>query len=146
MGCGRQISLPKNEIAIPISPQIYFGNTCINCFAALIPSLVSVIKPILGATLITCNAVIIPSAEIFALRIVTCVDFLPIPFKAAKFSIVIGIFSSFWIVFFISKSHFALVLKFPILEIYGNNTYALEMVKRSIFGYALNGVVAILLI
>ncbi|SEF99099.1 hypothetical protein SAMN04488130_104199 [Flavobacterium urumqiense] len=51
LGCGRQISRPKNEIAIPISPQISLGNTCMSCFSSLIPFLVSVVKPILGVLL-----------------------------------------------------------------------------------------------
>ncbi len=87
LGCGRQISLPKNEIAIPISFHISFGSTFINCFSALIPSLVSWIKPILGATRMTCKSAIIPCAGIFASWRITFADFLPMPFKAIKFSI-----------------------------------------------------------
>ena len=50
---GRQISLPRKEIAIPISLQMFFGSICINCFSTLFPSLVSVQSPILYATILT---------------------------------------------------------------------------------------------
>lgn len=62
LGCGRQISLPKKEIAIPILPQISLGKTWMSSFSSLIPSLVSWINPILGATFIVCKSAIIPSA------------------------------------------------------------------------------------
>ena len=105
-----------------------------SCFSALIPSLVSGINPILGATLITCKSATIPSAGIFASRRITLADFLPMPFNATKPSIVSGIFSSFWMVCAISKSQFALVPKFRTLEMYGNNASTLETVRLSILG------------
>ena len=48
LGFGRQIFLPKNEIVMPISFQISFGKTAINCFSAFNPSSVGLIIPILG--------------------------------------------------------------------------------------------------
>ena len=85
-------------------------------FLALIPSLVSFIIPILGATLITCKSVIIPTAGTFASRRITLSDHVPIPFNATKPSMVSRMFSSFWVVCAIFKSHFALVPKFLTLE------------------------------
>ena len=90
---GRQISLPRKEIAIPISFQMFFGSICINCFSTLFPSLDSLQRPILGATLITCKSAILPSAGLFVSLIITLADFLPIPLSAVSFSILSGIFS-----------------------------------------------------
>ncbi|AOZ98380.1 hypothetical protein BIW12_02415 [Flavobacterium commune] len=50
LGFGLHISLPKNEIAMPISFQISFGKIAINCFSAFNPSFVGLIIPILGTT------------------------------------------------------------------------------------------------
>lgn len=81
---GRQISLPRNDIAISISTQIFFGKTCISCFSTLLPSLVSAMIPILGSTLITCKSAIIPYVVLFSSRIFTFTDFIPIPFKVVS--------------------------------------------------------------
>lgn len=59
---GLQISLPKKDKAIPTSFQICFGSRLINSLSIFIPSLVSLVKPNLGATLMTCKSTIIPSA------------------------------------------------------------------------------------
>ena len=94
LGFGRQISLPKNEIAMPISFQMVLGKTFINSFSIRFPSLNSGVSPILGETRITCRSVIMPTEATFASRMITLADFLPIPFKAVSASIENGIFSS----------------------------------------------------
>lgn len=142
---GRQMSLPENEIAIPISPQNSFGDTCINYFFGFNSIFGSFIIPILGGTKITCKSAIIPTLGTFASRRIRLTIHLPIPFNETKPSIVSRMFSSFWLVCAIFKSNFALVLKFLILEIHKNNASLLEIVALSIFWYASNTTGAILL-
>ena len=107
--------------------------------------MVSFTVPILGATLIICKSVMIPTAETCASWRIRLADHFPIPFNATKRSMVSRMFSSFQVVCAIFKSYFALVPKFVTLEIHRNNASSLEIVTLFIFMYASNTIGAILL-
>lgn len=88
---GLQISLPKKEKAIPMSFQISYGNCCISSFSTLLPSLSCRVKPIRGATLITCKSTIMSFGSLFISLKITLADFLPTPFRFVKPSKFVGI-------------------------------------------------------
>lgn len=98
LGCGLQISLPRNERAITISFQIDFEMVCISCFSSFKPSLVLTVRSILGAIWMTCKSAMMPTGGRPVSRKMTLADFLPIPLTAINPFIVRGMFSSFWIV------------------------------------------------
>ena len=85
------------------------------------------------------------SARIFASVRIIIADYLSIPLKSTIRSIISGIFLSFSLICAVSERHYALDLKFLTLERYGTNASLLEIAKPSIFGFASNKSLTILL-